>query len=142
METTRINPDRTVSEIQSILAANGSEGIVLEYKNKQVEAVSFRVPINGQLIAFRLPCKWEKLQQALKKKGARCKSDDTYEMFSRRVAWRQILRWIEAQMALIQTDMVTIDEVFLPYAQNSEGETVYDTIKKVGFNGLMLENRS
>lgn len=141
METTRINPQRTVSEIQSILAMNGAEAIVLEYKNKQVEAISFRIQIEGQTVPFRLPCKWDKLQQALKNKGARCRSDDTYEMFSRRVAWRQILRWVEAQMALIQTEMVTIDEVFLPYAQNNLGETIYDSIKKIGFNGLCLENK-
>ena len=32
-----------------------------------------------------------------------------------RTAWRIIKEWILAQMALIETEMVTVEEVFLPY---------------------------
>jgi hypothetical protein len=38
------------------------------------------------------------------------------------VAWRQILRWVEAQLALIDTGMVQPQEVFLSYAIVNQGE--------------------
>jgi hypothetical protein len=42
------------------------------------------------------------------------------------VAWRQILRWVQAQMALVETKMVKVEEVFLPYIQGPGGQTVYE----------------
>lgn len=33
-----------------------------------------------------------------------------------RTAWRQVLRWVEAQMALIDAGMTQTHEVFMPYA--------------------------
>ena len=32
-----------------------------------------------------------------------------------RTAWRIIKEWVQAQMALVETEMVTVEEVFLPY---------------------------
>jgi len=34
---------------------------------------------------------------------------------SRRVGWRIIRQWLEAQLAIVETQMVTIEQVFLPY---------------------------
>jgi len=42
-----------------------------------------------------------------------------------RVAWRILKDWIEAQLALIATRMVSLDQVMLPYMLMGEG-TVYD----------------
>ncbi len=33
-----------------------------------------------------------------------------------RTAWRQVLRWVEAQMAMIDAGMTQTQEVFMPYA--------------------------
>ena len=32
-----------------------------------------------------------------------------------RTSWRVLKDWVEAQMALLETGMVTMDEIFLPY---------------------------
>ena len=52
---------------------------------------------------------------------------------ARRVAWRQILRWVQAQMALIEVGMVDIKEVFMPYIMVSQEQTLYDQIKNKNF---------
>lgn len=39
-------------------------------------------------------------------------------------------------MALIETEMVTVDEVFFPYILNDRGQTLYETFKEN--NTLML----
>jgi hypothetical protein len=43
-----------------------------------------------------------------------------------RIAWRQILRWLQAQLALIETGMVDAPEVFFPYAltQTKDGAPI------------------
>jgi hypothetical protein len=41
-----------------------------------------------------------------------------------RTAWRIVKDWVEAQMALVETQMVTTQEVFLPYAVMRDGRTL------------------
>jgi hypothetical protein len=50
------------------------------------------------------------------------------EDHARNVSWRIIKDWVEAQMAIIETHMVTIAQVFLPYAVTSNGQTLYEYI--------------
>lgn len=47
-----------------------------------------------------------------------------------RTAWRCLKDWVEAQMALIEIGMVSIDQVFLPYVINKEGKTLYAYAKE------------
>ena len=42
-----------------------------------------------------------------------------------RTAWRNVRDWVLAQMAIIEAGMVDIQEVFLPYMTNSQGQTLY-----------------
>ena len=50
-----------------------------------------------------------------------------------RVAWRNILDWVEAQMALLEIEMAKIEEIFLPYMVNSTGETFFERMEQRGF---------
>lgn len=140
METTRIAAERTVSEIQGILAKYGATAVLLDFDECQVTAVSFRYSVEGKEIAFRMPCRWQNLEMKLRGSGKHPKWDDTYEKWARRVAWRQVLRWVEAQFAMVETDMVKVHEVFLPYAQDQTGQTVFEKLegnqfKMLGYGG-------
>lgn len=55
-----------------------------------------------------------------------------------RVAWRIIKDWLAAQLALIKAEMVTLEQVFLPYAQNADGATLFDVLAEGKFRGLAL----
>lgn len=136
METTRIAPERTVAEIQQILAAHGATAILLDYESMKVSAVSFQYDVGGQRVPFRLPCRWAAVETVLRKIGKRPRYDDTYENWARRVAWRQILRWVEAQMALVDTSQVKVQEVFFAYIQTKTGQTVYELQENRGFAAL------
>jgi hypothetical protein len=50
-----------------------------------------------------------------------------------RVAWRNILDWVQAQMALLEIGMAKIEEVFLPYMQDREGITFFERMEQRGF---------
>lgn len=87
METTRIAAERTVSEIQSVLAENGAFQVLLEFdERRKVSALSFRVMVKDKDVPFRLPCRWQNMETLLRSRDKRPKYDDTYEDWARRVA--------------------------------------------------------
>ncbi len=133
METTQIAPERTVSEIQQVLMMHGATAILMEYEAMAVSAVSFKYVVDGQEIPFCLPCRWREVETLLRKSGKRPKSDDTFEKWARRVAWRIVFRWVEAQMAFVETNMVKVQEVFFPYIQTQNGQTLFQVQEKRGF---------
>ncbi|MDD4980681.1 MAG: hypothetical protein PHC54_05385 [Candidatus Omnitrophica bacterium] len=57
METTKIEPEQTVAEIQRILGKYGAGGILTEYAKGEVIGVAFKIDVNGKDIPFRLPCR-------------------------------------------------------------------------------------
>jgi hypothetical protein len=57
------------------------------------------------------------------------------EDHARNVAWRVVKDWVEAQLAIIETRMVTTAQVFLPYAVTANGQTLYEYI---GHNTQLL----
>lgn len=141
METTRIKSERTVSEIHDALRRHGATAILNEYEAMNVSAVSFKVMVGGSEVAFRLPARWKELETVLRGLGRRPQSGDTFETWARRVAWRQILRWVEAQFAMVETGMVKVQEVFLPYAQTPSGETIFEQIESRGFKALEFKQK-
>ena len=42
------------------------------------------------------------------------------------MGWRIVRDWLEAQMAVIQTEMVSLDQIMLPYMRGAEGKTFYE----------------
>ena len=43
-----------------------------------------------------------------------------------RVAWRNIRDWVMAQLALYETEIVEMPQVFLPFATDAKGQTLYE----------------
>lgn len=136
--TTQISAEKTISEIQKILASAGARAILTEYGDDGVlVAISFRVMTQHGLMAFKIPANTHKVLVAIQQNSKIPKWNRTHQQAAR-VAWRIIKDWVEAQMAMIQTEMVTLDQLFLPYAQRPDGVTVYETMVKSKFQGLAL----
>lgn len=57
-----------------------------------------------------------------------------------RVAWRNILDWTEAQLALVDIQMVQMEEVFLPYMTNAQGLTLYELMDIGGYQLPRIES--
>ena len=138
METTKIDPSKTVAEIQAVLGRYGASSILTEYKNSEIEALSFCVTVNGQPVPFRLPCRHEAVYKTMIGRMSKLRESriDDYKLQAKRVAWRQVLRWIQAQMAMVETSMVSVEEVFLPYIQHRSGKTLFELIKQNNFKML------
>jgi hypothetical protein len=43
-----------------------------------------------------------------------------------RVSWRILKDWVEAQLALIESGQAEMGQVFMPYAMNDQGRTMYE----------------
>lgn len=140
METTNIPISRTVAQIQELLGAHGVCGVMTEYHQKEVDAVCFKVMFLDRTIPFRLPCRWQAIYHIFleRKKYMTLDVEIQHKMQdqAKRVAWRQIFRWTEAQLALVETDMVKVYEVFLPYMQTGLNETLSERFEKSGFTLL------
>ena len=145
MKTTQISSMKTVSEIQVLLASTGFvEAIRIDYEkgDGQVKAISFVVDVEGEQVPFKLPAKVGPVFEVLQReRSPRCRTKqeniqkDTEQAV--RTAWRQILRWVQAQIALIETGMVEVTEVFMPYVQLGVDQTMHDRFLKSVKNGQL-----
>lgn len=147
METTEIPPERTLQEVQTLLVKYGARAILTEYDHTgNVKALSFKVMVNGIEMPFRVPCRWGAIAEFLRKRAkvhdyswngtydSDKKRRAGYEDKARRVAWRQVLRWIQAQLAFVDSEMVSVQEVFFQYAQiDKQGSTVFEHFQRKGF---------
>lgn len=126
--TTGIAPQKTVMEIQSMLAKAGASAILADYDtNGNIVSLSFRLRQEGQNdISFKLPTAWQPVLDTLKRQNVP-RNLQTPEQ-ALRVAWRITKDWVAAQLAIIETRMVTTAQVFLPYAITKDGQSVYEYI--------------
>ena len=137
--TTTIKTEKTISEIQQILAKHKATAILIEYGDTgSVIAISFKINTSQGIIGIRLPARQENVLKVLKIQKAKNSTIKATNEQAERTAWRNIKDWIDAQMALIETEMVTIDEIFLPYTLNNRGQTLYEVFKE---NRILLEDK-
>lgn len=129
--TTEIDSRKTAGEIQGILLVHGAGAILIESDDRGgVRAISFKVRTPDGELGFRLPINPDAVLVVLKRTSPR--QYQTQEQ-AVRVAWRIVKTWIEAQMAIIETEMVKMEEVFLPYLLMDEGKTLYEKLSQQGF---------
>lgn len=135
--TTLINANKTLQEIQEILAKHKAKAILTEYDTEgDVSALCFKIDSVRGEIAIKLPANTDKVYKVLKKqKTKNSQIRDTIEQ-AKRTAWRNIKDWIDVQMALLETEQVEMEEIFLPYIVNQEGYTLYQVYEK---NKLLTE---
>jgi hypothetical protein len=134
--TSKVPPEQTIAEIQKMLSQHGVTAMMTEYDGPHVSAVSFRMNIEGKPMSFRLPCNWKAVMELLKPKSARpiydakrrAEQEENLKQQSIRTAWRIIKNWVEAQLALVEVNMVTVPQVFLPYAIMRDGRTLAEKV--------------
>lgn len=128
--TTTVKVEKTINEIQQILAKHKAKAILTEYGDTGcIIAMSFKISTIHGDIGIRLPARQENVLKILKKQKNQNNSIRATNEQAEKTAWRNIKDWIDAQMALIDTEMVEIDEVFLPYIINNNGKTLYEKFK-------------
>ncbi|MDP4119283.1 MAG: hypothetical protein Q8873_08900 [Bacillota bacterium] len=124
--TTSINVHKTLGEIQGCLVEHGARKLFYDYKdNKSIDSLSFTIITPRGEVGVKLPAKVEAVLKILQTDSKVPKNLKTYEQ-AERVAWRIILEWVKAQMAILETEMVKLEQIFLPYLVNNSGQTFFE----------------
>lgn len=119
--TTKIPAAQTVGEIQGILAAHGARKIMMDYREDgSVESITFALICKGQLRGFRLEANSAGVASLMASQKIKCDEDQ-----AERIAWRNIKDWVAAQVALVETEQATMDELFLPMMTDNSKQTLY-----------------
>lgn len=125
--TTKVPATATVAEMQQMLAAHGAETVNVSYTNGKPVAVLFSIKTQHGVRHYTLPGgDTRRIHELLRNDAEAKRRGVANEAQAERTAWRILKDWLEAQLALIRTAMVTLDEVMLPYMVVDElGTTVY-----------------
>ncbi len=124
--TTKIDADQTAGEIRIILRKHGAKKILEEYDEKdRLAALSFIINTPAGEKGIRLPANVKGVMAALRKDNV-LKDYDHAE----RVAWRIVKDWTEAQMAIIDAGMVSMEEVFFPYLLGEGNKTYFEQYRE------------
>jgi len=131
--TTKVAASKTVAEIESILVKHKAQSIMKNYKDEKIVSLSFLVNTGCRQIPIKLPAKIEECYKVLKKERKSNKAvKDTMDQ-AEMVAWRILKNWIDAQMALLDIEMVQFEEVFMPYIVDTTGKTLFEKLEKKHF---------
>jgi hypothetical protein len=126
--TTSIAANKSAAEVQQILARHGASQVSLMYEGGEPAELAFTIETPYGLRDFQLPANAAGVRAALDKAmrarqlAASAKLRDPQQ--ANRIAWRILKDWVEAQLAIIEAGMSTMDEVMLPYLLTPSGKTL------------------
>ena len=145
--STSISVSRTIAEIEKMLAKYGAKHIMKEY-NEEGKPITliFSILTKYGEIPIRLPIKPKQILEVFKIQVSNKVLPRKYwdgewaKAQAERVAWRIIKDWLDAQLTLLNIEMVKIEEIFLPYIYNYKLDmTVYEMLAKGKFKPAFIE---
>ena len=125
--TTTVEALKSVGEIQGILVGHGAKSILMNYsKDGTIESLSFIIETPHGDIPFRLPADARAVLKVLEKQNV----PPRYRTYQQavKIAWRILKDWVRAQMALLETEMVRMEQIFLPYMISHNNQTLYEAM--------------
>jgi hypothetical protein len=144
METTEVPAVSSAAEITSLLVKVGAKRITTEYHEGRLVGIGFVLIVAQSEYSFTLPARTDSVFKLLLRNKpfsssySRC-SRQVYEermrQMGEQVGWRQLFRWVQAQLAVIEVGMVSAHEVFLPYML-VKGRTVLQMFEEQRFKML------
>jgi hypothetical protein len=141
---TEVPAAKSVSEITAMLRVHRARMINTTYNpvNGEPEGIFFVVATKSGDVGFSLPANIQKVEQPIlkeRKKPPKTWEDDYKESMERihtqaaNTGWRIIKDWVRAQMAIIDTEIVSLEEVFLPYMEMKDGRTLFNVLEEKKF---------
>lgn len=136
--TTKVPASKTVSQICQTLAKAKCQAVMQEfYPNGRIKSVSFRIETAFGIMTFQLPVNVDGVWKVIQRDKALPYAKRTFDQ-AERIAWRIVKDWVEAQCAMVQVGLADVEQVFLPYAQRTDGITLYENLKMKRFDQLAL----
>ena len=134
--TTRVPAEKTVAEIMRALVGAGARQIMTVYDDAgSLAGLRWSIESRHGPLSYALPCNIEPVFAILTEDRILVRDPATRRQQAARVAWRILKDWIEAQLALLSTGMVDLEEIFLPYMLSGD-RTLYQELMSRGFRAL------
>jgi hypothetical protein len=137
METTKIHAHQSADEIVRELVSHGARSINTDYDDGRVVGLRWVMRVSGSDVLFDMPARVDAVRKLLMREttgSARRHVEEKAE----RIAWRQLLRWVQAQLAFIDCGMAQTAEVFMPYMVLNPGSNkrLFDMLMDQQFKAL------
>lgn len=126
--STTVSTDRTSAECLGILARSGASAIAFTYASRKPVGIAFGLDTPHGTRSFELPVNVDGVHKCLMQ--ANVAPRFTTREQAERVAWRILKDWLEAQLAIIDAQMVTLDQVMLPYLRVDDTHTLYEAYRE------------
>jgi hypothetical protein len=122
--TTAVPVARTTAEMQAILGKAGANAVATMYEDGKPVGMSFSLATPSGERSFTLPVDVPAVQKLLTAQKRQHSRVDDRPAQAERVAWRIVKDWLAAQLALIDAQMASLDEVMLPYLVTAPHRTL------------------
>lgn len=138
--TTKVAAATTAEQVQVILRLHGAKEIRTRFDDEgEISMLAWSMHLHhpetkadlGE-VPFELPIDVDAVLKVLQKTAPPRYANRPQ---ASRVAWRILKDWVEAQMALVDTQMVDFAEVFLAYTHMGD-KTLYDHMLDGGFQSM------
>lgn len=135
--STEVAVEKSVGEVTGALMRRGVTRISTMFDDTGfISGVAFTMKTEYGMREFELPVRTEGVLKVLvKQKTTNSRIKATPEQAAR-VAWRIAKDWLEAQSALIDAELASLDEVMLPYMIDGKGRTVYNVMRESAMKEL------
>jgi hypothetical protein len=126
MGTTSIDPQQTAAQIVSELVRAGATSINTDYENGRITGIRWIQRVRSTECLFEMPVRVDPLKKHIRDAAQ-----------AERTAWRQLLRWVQAQNAMIEVGMAEAGEVYFAYMVNpGTNRTVFEHLVDTQFKAL------
>lgn len=145
--STSISVEKTIAEIEKMLSKYGATKIMKEYDEfGNPTRLFFAIMTEHGEMPVKLPVNTDKVLDVFKiqvsdgKLPRKFWGGEWAVEQANRVGWRIIKDWLDAQLTVLQIEMVKVKELFLPYAYDARSDqTLFQKMEKSGFAGYIEE---
>lgn len=142
METTAVAASRSSAQVVDVLVESGATSVAMDYGKGKITGLRWVMAMDSHQMTYAMPARVDPVYRQLcdRRRDGEPYSDREKKLLrdkAERVAWRQLFRWVEAQLAMIRTGMATGPEVFLPYLYSvKKDQTLYEMMRTREFKML------
>ncbi len=126
LENTDVPAERSAAELHAELVKAGAIRVSTEYAAGKLAGMHWVMEVNKVPVPFKLPARVDGVFQILRKRQTGSVDQVKLRAKAERIAWRQLYRWVQAQNAMVQAGMAQASEVFMSYAVNDQGRTMFE----------------
>lgn len=141
--STKKAAEESAKEIRTKLLSHGVQDVKFDFGEDMVtiEFLRSKLITKNEMASYKITTRIAPVYKVLKDQewSGEIKISITQSQ-AKRVAWRIVKRWIDAQLAFVETGMLSFDEVFLSYKVD-EG-TGLSLIEEYQTKQLMLASNS